>query len=281
MYCQVRHRIPSSRSERGGPYCLLLSIRNLFGSIVGLSLSLEIEIPSIGDGLKGVPTIMASQFSCLILSLILLVLGTPFMVGAQSKAEDKEALYSIGVKIGGTFESLLLSEKELDLIIRGIRDQTLSGEVEEEPEEIKKKVRRLMEERQALWSQRRGKSNREVIRNAAKEKGAVTTASGLVYLELTEGAGASPQPQQQVMVHYHGTLADGSVFDSSVERGRPASFGLNRVIPCWTEGVQKMKVGGKTKLTCPPELAYGDKGQGGIPPGSVLTFEVELLDISD
>ena len=112
---------------------------------------------------------------------------------------------------------------------------------------------------------------------AAKE---VKTASGLVYTELKAGSGASPNATDTVKVNYRGTLADGTEFDSSYKRGQPAEFPLNRVIPCWTEGVQKMKVGGKAKLVCPPSIAYGDRGAGSaVPPGATLTFEVELLEI--
>ena len=116
---------------------------------------------------------------------------------------------------------------------------------------------------------------------AAKEPGAVVTSSGLVYRSLTEGKGASPAAADRVKVHYKGTLPDGTEFDSSYARNAPAEFPLNRVIPCWTEGVQKMKVGGKAKLTCPPGIAYGSRGAGGvIPPNATLHFEVELLGIS-
>ena len=112
---------------------------------------------------------------------------------------------------------------------------------------------------------------------AAKEE---KTPSGLIYTELKAGNGPSPKATDTVEVNYRGTLADGKEFDSSYKRGKPAQFPLNRVIPCWTEGVQKMKVGGKAKLVCPPSIAYGDKGAGGlVPPGATLTFEVELLDI--
>ena len=112
---------------------------------------------------------------------------------------------------------------------------------------------------------------------AAKE---VKTASGLIYTELKAGSGPSPTATDTVKVNYRGTLADGTEFDSSYKRGQPAEFPLNRVIPCWTEGVQKMKVGGKAKLVCPPSIAYGDRGAGrAVPPGATLTFEVELLDI--
>jgi len=115
---------------------------------------------------------------------------------------------------------------------------------------------------------------------AAKEPGAVVTATGLVYRSLQEGQGASPGATDTVKVHYRGTLPDGREFDSSYKRNEPASFPLDRVIKCWTEGVQRMKVGGKAKLTCPSALAYGERGAGGvIPPNATLHFEVELLGI--
>ncbi len=107
-----------------------------------------------------------------------------------------------------------------------------------------------------------------------------TTSSGLIYTVLVEGDGRHPKANDVVVVHYHGTFPDGKVFDSSVERGQPARFPLNRVIPCWTEGVQKMKVGGKARLVCPPEIAYGARGAPPtIPPGATLHFEVELIGI--
>jgi FKBP-type peptidyl-prolyl cis-trans isomerase FkpA len=105
-------------------------------------------------------------------------------------------------------------------------------------------------------------------------------AAKLEITQLVEGTGANPTASDVVVVHYHGTFADGSVFDSSVQRGEPARFPLNRVIPCWTQGVQQIKVGGKAKLVCPPELAYGAAGHPPrIPPNATLTFEVELLGI--
>jgi FKBP-type peptidyl-prolyl cis-trans isomerase FkpA len=107
---------------------------------------------------------------------------------------------------------------------------------------------------------------------------AITTASGLVYQSLREGAGAPPKATDVVKVHYRGTFPDGKEFDASMDK--PAEFPLNRVIKCWTEGVQMMKPGGKAKLVCPPQIAYGEKGAGGvIPPNATLHFEVELLDV--
>lgn len=108
----------------------------------------------------------------------------------------------------------------------------------------------------------------------------VTTASGLIYESVKDGTGPSPRATDVVTVHYRGTLLDGTEFDSSFKRNQPASFPLSRVIPCWTEGLQRMKVGGKARLTCPPEIAYGTRGAGSaIPPNATLRFEVELLKV--
>ncbi len=116
--------------------------------------------------------------------------------------------------------------------------------------------------------------------SAAKEPGAVVSPSGLVYLSLREGSGSSPLATDTVKVNYKGVLPDGKEFDSSYKRGQPAEFPLNRVIKCWTEGVQRMKPGGKARLTCPSSIAYGERGAGAaIPPNATLQFEVELLDI--
>ena len=116
---------------------------------------------------------------------------------------------------------------------------------------------------------------------AAQAAAPVTTASGLVYESLKDGTGAAPKASDTVRVHYRGTFPDsGKEFDSSIARGQPIEFPLTGVIPCWTEGVQKMKVGGKAKLTCPPAIAYGTRGAGSvIPPNATLNFEVELLGI--
>lgn len=116
---------------------------------------------------------------------------------------------------------------------------------------------------------------------AQAQSAPVTTPSGLVYQSLKEGTGASPAATDVVKVHYRGTFPDsGKEFDSSYSRGEPTEFPLNGVIPCWTEGVQKMKPGGKAKLTCPPAIAYGSRGAGGvIPPNATLNFEVELVSV--
>lgn len=123
-------------------------------------------------------------------------------------------------------------------------------------------------------------SQADFAASAAKEASAIVSPSGLVYRSLKEGTGRAPVATDTVKVNYRGVLPDGSEFDSSYKRGESAEFPLNRVIPCWTEGVQKMKPGGKAKLTCPPSIAYGERGAGGvIPPNATLQFEIELLSI--
>lgn len=120
----------------------------------------------------------------------------------------------------------------------------------------------------------------EFAAKAAKEKGAVKTASGLVYRSLSEGTGQQPARSSTVRVNYRGTFIDGKEFDASAKHGGPATFPLDRVIPCWTEGVAMMKVGGKARLVCPPAIAYGARGApGAIPPHATLVFEVELLGV--
>ena len=118
------------------------------------------------------------------------------------------------------------------------------------------------------------------VEQHAAVEGAVRTDSGLVIQEMTAGDGASPTAEDTVTVHYHGTLRDGSVFDSSVDRGEPATFPLSGVIPCWTEGLQHIQIGGKSRLICPPDIAYGPTGPPGIPGNAALVFEVELLEIA-
>lgn len=134
----------------------------------------------------------------------------------------------------------------------------------------------------AAWAQTPAPAAGDALAKAAAAKGAVVTESGLVYLVMKEGTGPSPAATDNVRVHYRGSFPGGKEFDSSYSRGEPTSFPLNRVIKCWTEGVQKMKVGGSARLTCPAAIAYGERGTPGgpIPPNAVLQFEVELLAIN-
>jgi FKBP-type peptidyl-prolyl cis-trans isomerase FkpA len=209
-----------------------------------------------------------------------LLSSAPSARAEDAKKEDN-ILYVLGVAVSQGLGAFGLNEAELAVVLDGIKDGVTGEASGVNPRDYMEQIQALQLEREAAVAAAEKELSIKFIESAAKKDGAKKLESGLIITTVSEGGGKSPVATDTVKVHYHGTLRNGTVFDSSVERERPTSFGLNRVIPCWTEGVQKMKVGGKAKLTCPSELAYGDKGQGSIPPGSVLIFEVELLDISD
>jgi len=196
-------------------------------------------------------------------------------------SEDEKTIYALGAMIGQRFAlPMHLSDAELEILKKGISDTGKGGQAEFPVEAYTSKFEALARSRAALGAADQKQKAASFRETMEKEEGAVKTASGLVYRTLKPGNGPSPKATDVVKVHYHGTLPDGKVFDSSVQRGQPAEFPLNQVIPCWTEGVQRMKVGEKAKLVCPSEIAYGDRGAGpDIPPGATLVFEVELLEI--
>lgn len=192
---------------------------------------------------------------------------------------DSQTFYALGVALSQSLAQFSLTAEELAEVQRGLSDGVLGKADAVNLQEYAPKLQALAQERAHVKAQMEREAGGAVVEAAAAEEGAVTTESGMVYKVIEEGTGASPSATDTVKVHYKGTLRDGTTFDSSYDRGQPASFPLNQVIPCWTEGVQKMKVGGKAKLTCPPDLAYGDRPNASIPAGSTLTFEVELLEI--
>ena len=199
---------------------------------------------------------------------------------ADPKNDDEKTLYSIGVLIAKQLEVFNLAPAEIDLVKRGLNDATGGKKLLAEPEAYQPKINQLAQARMKVAAEKQKEKSKEYLEKAAKEKGAQKSASGLIYVSLKEGAGAQPKETDTVKVHYTGTLVDGKVFDSSVKRGQPAEFPLNQVIKCWTEGVAKMKVGGKAKLVCPSGIAYGDEGRPPtIPGGATLVFEVELLEV--
>ncbi len=172
-----------------------------------------------------------------------------------------------------------LSDAELDIVKRALSDAA-SGKPAVDVDVWGPKIDGLIQGRASGMVTKEKAAGNAYADTAAKGKGAVRTASGLVYREITVGSGASPKATDKVKVHYRGTLLNGTEFDSSYKRNQPAEFGLNQVIPCWTEGVQKMKVGGKSALVCPSDIAYRDEGRPGIPGGATLLFDVELLAIN-
>jgi len=199
--------------------------------------------------------------------------------GPALETDDQKAIYSIGLSIAQSLKPFSLTPKEVDLVKAGLTDGLAdAGKVD--PAEFRSRIQQLGQERSTAMAEAERKAGEPFLAKMAKEKGAEKTASGLVYIPVKAGTGETPKATDTVKVNYHGTLRDGTVFDSSVDRGQPATFPLNRVIPCWTEGVQKMKVGGKAKLICPATIAYGDRGAPPkIKPGATLVFEVELLGI--
>jgi len=203
--------------------------------------------------------------------------------GAQGMPanEKGKTLYALGVAMSQNLAQFNLTASEVDVVNQGIKDGVLGKAGEIDPRAFAQRFQQLARERSAAVAADEKERAQEFLAAAAQEKGVQRTSSGLLYQQIKAGSGASPSATDRVRVHYHGTLQDGTVFDSSVERNQPATFGLNQVIKCWTEGVQMMKVGGKSRLICPSELAYGDRGAPPkIKPGAALIFEVELLDVA-
>jgi FKBP-type peptidyl-prolyl cis-trans isomerase FkpA len=214
------------------------------------------------------------------LVLALLVLPVAASAAAQPKSEEDKTFYALGLAISQNLAAFGLSEAELEMLKEGLTDGVLGKPHVVELPAYTSKLQELQRTRAAAAAAKEKKAGEAFLAKAAAEKGATKTASGVVVTNLKPGTGPSPQATDKVKVHYHGTLTDGTVFDSSVQRGEPATFPLNGVIRCWTEGLQQMKVGGKARLVCPSDTAYGDRGAPPrIKPGATLVFEVELLDI--
>lgn len=206
--------------------------------------------------------------------------AAPASAPAALTTDDEKAVYSLGVMLGRNVKPLKLSEGEVAILMRGLTDAAAGKKPEVDPDTFGPHLQRLAQARAAVGAQEEKTKSQAYRDAAAKEPGAVKTSSGLVFRTLSSGTGAAPTSADNVRVHYQGTLVDGTVFDSSIQRGQPAEFPLSGVIPCWTEGLQRMKVGEKAKLICPSEIAYGDRGQPPvIPGGATLVFEVELLSI--
>jgi len=195
--------------------------------------------------------------------------------------DDQKTIYALGLALARELAPFHLTEAELGTLSRGLKDGALGRPPEVELEAQMPKIQEFGMARVAAASADEAKASEDFLTAAAAEAGAEKLASGLVYREVEPGTGATPEATDTVKVHYHGTLRDGTVFDSSVDRGTPAEFPLNGVIPCWTEGVQKMKVGGKARLVCPASIAYGDRGAPPkIMPGAALAFDVELIEVA-
>jgi FKBP-type peptidyl-prolyl cis-trans isomerase FkpA len=205
---------------------------------------------------------------------------SPSASAAVSAADEPKMLYTLGVVLGQQMRMLNLTPAELEHVKRGLVDAATGKKPEVDLQTWGPKLQQFGQARIKAAGEAEKARGAAFHDAAAKEAGAVLTPSGLVFNELTPGQGKSPAATDTVKVHYRGTLVDGTEFDSSISRGQPAEFPLNGVIPCWTEGVQRLKVGGKARLVCPSNIAYGDQGRPPtIPGGATLVFEVELLEV--
>jgi FKBP-type peptidyl-prolyl cis-trans isomerase FkpA len=192
--------------------------------------------------------------------------------------DDEKTLYALGLVVQRSLRQFDLTAGELEVLKRALSDAA-AGKPAVELTEWGPRIDALARTRAARVAVREKAAAAQYVARAATQTGAVQSASGLVYQEVAAGAGESPKTSDTVKVHYRGTLTDGTEFDSSYARNEPAEFRLQGVIPCWTEGLQKMTVGGKARLVCPSDLAYGDTGNQAIPGGAALVFDVELLEI--
>ena len=211
-----------------------------------------------------------------------LVLGAPLARAADPKldTDDQKIFYTMGYTLKGSLDRFAIRPEELEVLIAGLRD-AMDGTPSKVDEKVfGPKIAQLGQARATQVADAEKTASAEFLAKEAAADGATKSPTGLVKRVVKQGSGASPAASDTVKVHYHGTLRDGSVFDSSVDRGEPAEFPLDRVIPCWTEAVQTMKVGEKAHITCPSEIAYGDRG---APPkikgGAALAFDVELIEI--
>jgi FKBP-type peptidyl-prolyl cis-trans isomerase FkpA len=201
--------------------------------------------------------------------------------GGAPKTEDDKTLYALGMIIGRNLSDFNLTPRELDVVKAGMTDMVQKKKLAVELETYGPKVDAFHQKRRQDRGAAEKQKGQAAVEGAAREPGAVRTPSGAIVRTVKPGTGEVPQPTDKVKVNYTGKLLDGTVFDTSKKPGgQPATFPLNGVIKCWTEGVGRMKVGETAILTCPADIAYGEAGQGGrIPPGATLVFEVDLLGI--
>lgn len=216
----------------------------------------------------------------MIVCLMAVVAAISCSSAIELETEEAKTLYALGLAMAQSAEPFALTSDELAIVQAGFEDGVLKSEQKVNLDDYRNQLQEFARTRVAAAVERIKQEGNSYREEQAKLPGAQKTESGMVYFETAAGAGSKPTSADTVTLHYHGTLPDGTVFDSSVEKGQPATFPLNGVVPCFSEGVQKIAVGGKGKLICPPNLAYGDQGSGRIPPGSTIIFDVELLEIA-
>tara|TARA_B110000908_G_scaffold156364_1_gene195459 strand:+ start:1843 stop:2520 length:678 start_codon:yes stop_codon:yes gene_type:complete len=197
------------------------------------------------------------------------------------ETEMEKVSYSLGVNVATGVKAQGLDTIDANAVAKAFKDVFEGNDLDISEEESMEVLQAYFGKLQAATQEKAGEAGATFLADNAAKEGVITTESGLQYEVLTAGSGAKPTANDQVTVHYHGMLTDGTVFDSSVDRGEPAQFGVTQVIPGWVEALQLMSVGDKWKLTIPSALAYGDRGAGGlIGPNATLVFEVELIGIN-
>ena len=217
----------------------------------------------------------------IIVTLFIVLLAVPAFAASDPSTDEQKALYAIGVHIAKQLDFFNFTADEFEFVQQGISDKVKGNKIIADPEAYKQQISELAQARIKIAADKEKAKSKEFLEKAATEKGAIKTDSGLIYIPITVGTGKQPKSTDVAKAHLIGSFIDGKVFDSSVQRGQPIEFPLNhpKVMKCWSEGVAKMKVGGKAKLVCPSNVAYGDEG---IPPiipgGATLIYEVELLD---
>ena len=214
--------------------------------------------------------------------LALLCLGTSaaFAAAPEPTTDEQKTLYALGLAISQSLGTFNLNESELDLVKSGIADGVFKKTPKVDLQTFGPKIQQLQQARTSVVAEAEKKTKAAFLTKAAAESGAKKTESGAILRTIKEGSGAIPKVTDMVKVHYQGTLIDGTVFDSSTKQGEPAMLRVNEMSKCWLEGMQQIKVGGKSKLVCPSSLAYRDKGLPPlIKPGATLVFEIELLEI--
>jgi FKBP-type peptidyl-prolyl cis-trans isomerase FkpA len=213
--------------------------------------------------------------------ILILLSSTILMAQAQESkpmTDDEKTIYALGLSIHNSLNQFDLTPAEMDIVKRALTDAA-ANKPAVDVAVWGPKIAPLAKARAAHLAEGEKKASAAYLTKAAAEAGAVKSDTGLIFRETKPGTGEPPKATDTVKVNYRGSLTNGTEFDSSYKRNEPAQFPLNGVIKCWTEGVQKMKPGGKAVLVCPSDLAYGDQGRPSIPPGATLVFEIELLEI--
>jgi FKBP-type peptidyl-prolyl cis-trans isomerase FkpA len=221
------------------------------------------------------------HISCLSAIVFFFTCSVVYAADDELKTEEEKTFYYMGTMIGVNIMRLDLTDEQLEGVIRGMRDSAKGEAIELDDAIYQPKLQELAEKQAASAASAEKMASTKFLEKMAAEDGAIVTDSGIVITELVAGTGNTPTVESVVKAHYHGTLRDGTVFDSSVERGQPFTAPLANVIQCWQETITMMKEGGKSNITCPAAVAYGDRAAGEIPAGSALNFEVELISIEE